>query len=84
LASLPTQETNQREALRHRIAAQQDDVMARLRSLGATEVARVQIVRNALGVRLPRSSLAAARALPGVRAVRPARNVELHPLAHGD
>jgi hypothetical protein len=79
LASLPREQSAEREALRLRIAAQQDEVMDALRMLGAVEVARVQQLRNALAVRLPASQLAAARVLPGVRAVRVVRDVERRP-----
>lgn len=59
-----------RAALRARIAAQQDRVMAQLTSLGAKEIARVAIVRNAIAVRMPAAALAQARAIPGVVNVR--------------
>lgn len=79
LASLPPGQAAEREALRLRIAAQQDQVMDALRALGAVEIGRVQQLRNALAVRLPASQLAAARALAGVRGVRVVRDVERRP-----
>lgn len=75
LASVPAADRN---AARHRIAQQQDTVMAALRDLGAVEQARVQLVRNALAVTLPRSALKQARAIDGVRAITPVRHRDLH------
>jgi hypothetical protein len=60
-----------------RVAAQQQQVSEALRALGAVELARVRQGRNAIAVRIERSKLADAAALPGVRRVRPA--VTLHP-----
>ncbi|WP_372528588.1 hypothetical protein [Piscinibacter sp.] len=74
LASLPRDALGERVALRQRIEQQQDDVMQRLRLLGAVEQARVQQVRNALAVRMPAAALAQARAIPGVRGVRIVRH----------
>lgn len=74
LARVPAGQPEQREAQRARILIQQEQVMARLRELGAIEQARVHVVRNALAVRLPRTNLAAAAVLPGVRAVRPVQH----------
>jgi hypothetical protein len=84
LASLPREQRAEREALRLKIQAQQREVMARLRDLGAIEQARVQQVRNALAVRLPGAQLDAARHIPGVRAVRMVRHIDRGPLVHGD
>ena len=79
LASLPREATAERAALQQRIQTQQDQVMAALRALGAVELGRVQQLRNALAVRLPRAQLAAARRVPGVRSVQPVRDVERGP-----
>jgi hypothetical protein len=84
LASLPADRPLEREALALKIRTQQDEVMARLRELGAVEQARIQQVRNTLAVRLPGAQLDAARRIPGVRAVRKVRNVDRGPLVHGD
>jgi hypothetical protein len=84
LASLPRQDTAKRQALRLRIVAQQDTVMAQLRRLGGQERGRVQLLRNALAVRLPRDQLDAARRLPGVHGVRPVRDVERPPPSSKD
>ena len=84
LASLPREQHAEREALRMRIHVQQEAAMGRLRGLGAIEQARVQLVRNALAVRLPGAQLDAARQIPGVRAVRIVRHVDTSPLVHGD
>jgi hypothetical protein len=75
LASVPAAD---RDAARRRIAQQQDAVMAALRELGAIEQARVQVVRNALAVRLPRAALEQARGIDGVRTVTPVRHRDLH------
>jgi hypothetical protein len=60
-----------------RVAAQQQQVGAALRALGAVELARVRHGRNAIAVRVDRAKLPELAALPGVRRVRPA--VTLHP-----
>jgi hypothetical protein len=80
LAHVPRAE---REAWRLKILAQQDQVMGRLHELGAQEQARIQQVRNALAVRLDRTQLDAARAIPGVRSVRIVRNIERKPPVSG-
>ena len=80
LANVPRAE---REALRSRILAQQDQVMGRLRQLGAQEQARIQQVRNALAVRLDGTRLDAARAIPGVRSVRIVRDIQRIPPVSG-
>jgi hypothetical protein len=74
LASLANSARVEREALRLRIGAQQDAVMDRLRALDAQEQARVQVVRNAIAVRLPAAQIDAARRIPGVRAVHIVRH----------
>ncbi len=80
LASVPREQRAEREALQGQIKAQQDEVMDRLRALGAQEQARVQQVRNALAVRLPGAQLEAARRIPGVRALRIVRHIDRDPL----
>jgi hypothetical protein len=62
---------------RQRVAAQQDEVGRALAALGAVEIARVQHLRNAIAVRMPRRSSAAVLAIPGVVRLRPTRS--LHP-----
>jgi len=79
LASLPRGERAERDVMRSKISAQQDQVMARLRELGALEQARVQQLRNALAVRLAPAQFDAARRIPGVRAVRVVRHIERAP-----
>jgi hypothetical protein len=74
LATLPRDAVEARLALRQRITRQQDAVMARLAELGASELARVQQVRNAVAVHLPGAALAEARRLPGVLRVRMVRD----------
>ena len=79
LGSLPSDQHDERDALRRRITRQQDEVMAQLVRLGAVEIARVQQVRNAIAVRLPATELARARAIAGVRNVRPVQHIERKP-----
>lgn len=78
LPALVTVPPAEREAARRRISQQQDAVMAALRELGATEQARVQVVRNALAVRVPRRALEQARGIDGVSTVTPVRHRDLH------
>lgn len=80
LASLPRQACAEREALQRRVQAQQDQVMAALCALGAVELGRVQVLRNALVVRVPQAQLAAARRLPGVRSVSAVRDSQRGPV----
>jgi hypothetical protein len=58
---------------------QQAQVMSQLRALGAIELGRVQLPRAALAVRLPCAQLDAARRLPGVRRLRPVRDLPRSP-----
>ncbi|GCL65188.1 hypothetical protein AQPW35_42690 [Rubrivivax pictus] len=58
-------------AMRQAVEAQQHAVAAQLGALGATELARVLLVRNAIAVELPRHALPLVRQLPGVLRVRP-------------
>lgn len=70
LATLPREATERRTALRRRIVVQQNDVMAQLQALGAIESARVQLVRNAIAVRLPPAAIERAKNIEGVVGVR--------------
>jgi len=58
-------------AMRQAVLAQQQAVAAQLCALGATELARVTLVRNAIAVDLPVNALPLARQLPGVLRIRP-------------
>jgi len=51
--------------------------MGQIRSLGGTELARVNKVHNAVAVRVDARQISAIAALPNVRAVRPVINYEL-------
>lgn len=62
---------------RAKIAAQQDAVADSLRGLGAVELARVRHTGNAIAVRIDADRLEDVRSIPGVKRVRPAR--QLHP-----
>jgi subtilisin family serine protease len=55
----------------------QDALMAQIRSLGGTELARVSKAHNAVAVRVDARQISAIAALPNVRAVRPVINYEL-------
>jgi hypothetical protein len=79
LASVPPGHPEQRTALRQRIAEQQDAVAAGLSQLGGIELGRVQLLRNAVAVRLPINQIAEAHRIPGVHGVRPVRNAERPP-----
>jgi hypothetical protein len=68
-------------AQHQRRLAQQAQVMSQLRALGAIELGRVQLPRASLAVRLPCAQLDAARRLPGVRRLRPVRDVPRSPPA---
>ena len=71
LASLPRQRGAEHAALAQRVARQQATVMAALAELRGIELGRVQRLRNAIAVRLPRQALAQARRIAGVRHIRP-------------
>lgn len=62
---------------RERVARQQERVAEALARLGAVELARVSKTGNAIAVRIDRARLDEVRAVPGVKRVRPAR--QLHP-----
>jgi hypothetical protein len=53
------------------VQQQQDDVMAQLEPLGATELARVQYARNAIAVSMPSSAVDRSRKIVGVTAIQP-------------
>jgi hypothetical protein len=70
LGSLPREATaDERAELRRRIQRQQDDIMKQLAALGAVESARVQVVRNAIAVRLPPAAIESAKKIKGVTGV---------------
>jgi len=62
-----------------RVTRQQDQVMADLRALGATELARVALANNALAVTIDSSKLSEAKRISGVRSVSRVRNIEREP-----
>ena len=69
----------ERAALSMRIIAEQDRVLAELKSLGGMERGRVRTLRNAVAVAIPRDRFNAILAIPGVRAIRIVRHVNLDP-----
>ncbi len=77
LSSLRGASAAEIDAARRRITEQQDEALSQLRALGAEEQARVNVLRNALAVRMPADRLDAARRVPGVRSVRVVRHAEL-------
>jgi hypothetical protein len=79
--SLPPAGRQEHRTPHERILEQQARVMSQLHQLGAIELGRVQLLRNALAVRLPCAQLDAARRLPGVRRLRPVRDVPRPPPA---
>jgi len=62
-----------------RVKRQQERVMAELRALGATELARVALANNALAVTIDSSKLPEAKRISGVRSVSRVRNIEREP-----
>lgn len=71
LVPSPLAPASSRSAYRRAVQTLQTTLSEQLRALGATELARVQLVRNAIAVELPASAVDAARLLPGVLRVRP-------------
>lgn len=62
---------------RSTLRAQQEKVALSLASVGAEELARVQIAHNAIAVRVDAAQLPQIASMPGVAAVRPVINYEL-------
>lgn len=71
LAAAPGASASSCGARRRALEAQQTAVAEQLRALGAVELARVRLVRNAIAVELPASAVDEVRKLPGVLRVRP-------------
>lgn len=71
LATLPREATEQRAVLREKIRKQQDEVMAHLAALGASESGRTQQMSNAIAVKLPAAAIERAKTIEGVVMVRP-------------
>lgn len=67
-----------RAALAHLVDRQQSALTQQLEELGAVEVGRVRIVRNAIAIEVDASQLNRIRALPGVRSVSLVRHAEVH------
>lgn len=60
------------------VAQRQSDLMGRMASVGAQELARVTVAHNAIAVRVEASQLEALAALSGVAKVRPVQNYQMH------
>ena len=63
-----------------RVKQQQDRVMAELKALGATELARVTLAKNALAVTIDSSKLPEVKRISGVRGVTAVKHIESDPL----
>lgn len=71
LASLPRDAKEERAALRERIFMQQNNVVAQLVALGATQSGRIQHTENAVAIRLPAAAIESVKKIDGVIDVRP-------------
>jgi subtilisin family serine protease len=60
------------------LESKQQELVARVEALGGRVIARVRKAHNAVAVRIDTSRLQELSALPGVRAVRPVRNYQMH------
>jgi hypothetical protein len=78
LAAMHLQSEGSRASQIRAIDSQQDDLALQLRDLGATELGRVRLVRNAIAIEVHAEQLDRIRALPGVRSVTPIRHAELN------
>ncbi|MGH8235865.1 MAG: hypothetical protein ACREXP_02445, partial [Steroidobacteraceae bacterium] len=65
------------EKYRGELGAQQSKVAVSLASVGAEELARVQVAHNAIAVRVDASQLEQLALIPGVAKVRPVLNYEM-------
>lgn len=61
------------------VTQRQDELMQRMRPLGAVEIGRVRLVRQAIAVEVPARQLNALRALEGICGVSPVRHVQRPP-----
>ena len=61
------------------VMKQQQDVLAGLKALGAVELGRVSVARNAIAVSIDASKLPEVKQLSGVRSVTPVRDVRRDP-----
>jgi hypothetical protein len=71
LASLPRDAKEARAALRERIFTQQNNVLAQLVALGATQSGTIQHTENAVAIRLPAAAIEGVKKIDGVIGVRP-------------
>ena len=71
LASLPRNAKEERTELRERIIKQQNEVVAQLVALGATQSGRIQHTENAVAIRLPAAAIESVKKIDGVIDVRP-------------
>ena len=61
------------------VKQQQDKVMAQLKTLGASELARVTLSSNAIAVTIDSSKLPEVKRISGVRSVAPVQHIERDP-----
>jgi hypothetical protein len=63
-----------------KIKRQQDKVMAELKALGATEVARITVSNNALAVAIDPANIAEVKRISGVRSVAAVQHIDRGPV----
>ncbi len=63
-----------------KVTQQQDQVMARLKLLGATELARATLSTNALAVAIDSSKVPGIKRISGVRSVSEVQHIERDPI----
>jgi len=61
------------------VKKQQQAVLGDLKALGAVELGRVSVIRNAIAVAIDEAKLPEVKQLSGVRSVSPVRNIERDP-----
>jgi len=63
-----------------KIKRQQDTVMAQLNALGATELARITVTKNALAVAIDPANVPKVKRISGVRSVSVVRHIDRGPV----
>jgi hypothetical protein len=63
-----------------KIKRQQDTVMAELKALGATELARITVAKNALAVAIDPANVPEVKRISGVRSVSVVRHIDRGPV----
>jgi minor extracellular serine protease Vpr len=70
--------TSQQRTYSTTLESKQQALMARVEALGGRAIARVRKAHNAVAVRIETSRLQELSTLPGIRAVRPIRDYQMH------